>query len=107
MNLQLAPVAYCIELYTHVIPATSLQLCSAYQLSTHKCLVFYCSVINNQQIALGGGGGGEEIGYCAVPDPRHRQEMKGEFINHIIVSSLLRIKLNFNEDMQISIFAFG
>ena len=41
--------------------------------------------------------GGKEIGYCAVPDPKRRQENNGEFINHIIVSSLLRIKLNFNE----------
>ena len=41
--------------------------------------------------------GGKEIGYCAVPDPKRRQENNGEFINHIIVSLLLRIKLNFNE----------
>ena len=41
--------------------------------------------------------GGKEIGYCAVPDPKRRQENNGEFINHIIVSSLLRIKLNVNE----------
>ena len=41
--------------------------------------------------------GGKEIGYCAVPDPKRRQENNGEFINHIIVSSLLRIKLNLNE----------
>ena len=40
---------------------------------------------------------GKEIGYCAVPDPKRRQENNGEFINHIIVSLLLRIKLNFNE----------
>ena len=41
--------------------------------------------------------GGKEIGYCAVPDPQRSQENNGEFINHIIVSSLLRIKQNFSE----------
>ena len=41
--------------------------------------------------------GGKEIGYRAVPDPRRRQEDKDEYINHIIVSLLLQIKLNFND----------
>ena len=42
--------------------------------------------------------GGKEIGYCAVPDPKRRQENKGGFINHIIVFLPLRIKQNFNEE---------
>ena len=43
----------------------------------------------------GGGGGGVKV--LRSTHPRRRQENKGEFINHINVSSLLRIKLNCNE----------
>ena len=60
---------------------------------------YLCRIVNGKGkvLELPVTTGGKEIGYCAVPDPKRRQENNGEFINHIIVSLLLRIKLNLNE----------